>query len=330
MLKPAAMMSNSCVACSRCDWSSIRPIVGSMGNRARSRPRGVSWRRSSSAPNSWSSAKPCEMGALDFRLGKRRAGVEILLGIQPDANAGFDTTGAAFALVGAALRDGFHGQPPGAGARAVAADAGEARVDDVADAGNGERSFGDVRGDDNFAPGGTGKDALLIAGTEATKERDHFRLAAEAAFELVARLADVAFARHEDEHVAGIRFAENAPGRLHGGIDEADVAALFRGGVERLVNDLDGIEAPGDLDDRRVIEVARERLRVDRGGSDDELEILAAREQALQVTEEKIDVERALVGFIENEGVVLGEHRVALRLGEQDAVGHQLDVGVRV
>ena len=34
--------------------------------------------------------------------------------------------------------------------------------------------------------------------------------------------------------------------------------------------------------------------RVDGGGSDDELQILAAREQALQVTEEKVDVERAL------------------------------------
>src|SRR6185369_677313 len=113
-----------------------------------------------------------EIGALDFRLGERRAGVEIFLGIQPDADAGFDTTGAAFALVGAALRNRFHGQPPGAGARVVAADAGESGVDDVANAGNGERGFGNVRGDDNFAPGRTGKDALLIARTEATKERD--------------------------------------------------------------------------------------------------------------------------------------------------------------
>ena len=174
-----------------------------------------------------------EIGALDFRLGERRAGVEILLGIQPDADAGFDATGAAFALVGAALRNGFHGQPPGAGARVVAADAGEAGVDDVADAGNGERGLGDVPSDDNFAPGRTGKYALLIAGTKAAKERDDFRLAVEAAFELVARLADVAFARHEDEHVAEIRFAEDALGRLHGGIDEADVAALFRRGVEQ-------------------------------------------------------------------------------------------------
>src|SRR6185503_8836388 len=102
------------------------------------------------------------------------------------------------------------------------------------------------------------------------------------------------------------------------GIDEAEVAALFRRGVERLVNDLDRIQAAGDLDDRRVIEVARERVRVDGGGGDDELEILAAREQALQVTEKKVDVERALVGFVEKEGVVLGERRVALRLGKQD------------
>ena len=53
--------------------------------------------------------------------------------------------------------------------------------------------------------GGGREDALLIARAEPAEQRDDFRLAAEAAFELVARLADVPFARHEDQHVAGAR-----------------------------------------------------------------------------------------------------------------------------
>src|SRR6266404_5609863 len=76
-----------------------------------------------------------KIGPLDFWLSERRARVEILLGIEPNADARLDATGPAFALVGAALRDGFHGQPAGAGARVVAADAGQSCVNDVTDAG---------------------------------------------------------------------------------------------------------------------------------------------------------------------------------------------------
>ena len=33
------------------------------------------------------------------------------------------------------------------------------------------------------------------------------------------------------------------------------------------------------------------------------------------------------MGFIDDQGVVLTQHRVALNLSEQDAVGHHLDQG---
>jgi hypothetical protein len=38
-----------------------------------------------------------------------------------------------------------------------------------------------------------------------------------------------------------------------------------------------------------------------------------------------IDVERAFVSFVDDDGVVVGERAVVLCLGEQDAVGHELD-----
>ena len=91
-----------------------------------------------------------EIGALDFRLGECGASVEIFLGIEPDADAVLHATGAAFALVGAALGDGLDGQTR-ARARVVTTDAREAGVNHVADAGNRERSFGDVRRDDDLA-----------------------------------------------------------------------------------------------------------------------------------------------------------------------------------
>ena len=51
--------------------------------------------------------------------------------------------------------------------------------------------------------------------------------------------------------------------------------------------------------------------------------------RVLQVAQDEIDVEAALVGLVHDERVVGGEHPVAGRLGQQDAVGHDLDVGLR-
>ena len=50
-----------------------------------------------------------------------------------------------------------------------------------------------------------------------------------------------------------------------------------------------------------------------------------ARQQLAQIPEQEVDVEAALVGLVEDEGVVAQQASVALDLGEQDAVGHQLD-----
>ena len=60
-------------------------------------------------------------------------------------------------------------------------------------------------------------------------------------------------------------------------------------GDERAVPDLDRVGAAGDLDDGGVVEVLRERLRVDRRARDDELEVGATGEQPLQVPEQEVD-----------------------------------------
>src|SRR5205823_618962 len=51
--------------------------------------------------------------------------------------------------------------------------------------------------------------------------------------------------------------------------------------------------------------------------------------QPLRIAEQEIDVEAPLVCLVEDEGVVFAQLPVALRLGEEDAVGHQLDRGAR-
>ena len=68
-----------------------------------------------------------------------------------------------------------------------------------------------------------------------------------------------------------------------------------------------------------------EALRVDGGGGDDHLQVRAAGQQTLQVTEDEVDVEAALVCLVDDQRVVAQQPTVALQLGQQDAVGHQLD-----
>ena len=92
-----------------------------------------------------------EICALDFWLCERGARVEILLRIEADADAVLHATGATFALVRAALRNGVNGQALGARALIVATDARKPGINYIADAGNGERGFRDVRRDDNLS-----------------------------------------------------------------------------------------------------------------------------------------------------------------------------------
>ena len=53
------------------------------------------------------------------------------------------------------------------------------------------------------------------------------------------------------------------------------------------------------------------------------------RQQPLEIPEQEIDVEDALVRLVDDDRVVGLEQAIALRLGEQYAVGHELDVGLR-
>ena len=97
----------------------------------------------------------------------------------------------------------------------------------------------------------------------------------------------------------------------------------------RAVADLHGVGAPRHLDDRRTVEVAAELVGVDRRRGDDDLEVGPARQDALEVAEQEVDVEAALVRLVDDDRVVAAQQTVAADLGEQQAVGHQADPGVR-
>ena len=91
---------------------------------------------------------------------------------------------------------------PAGGIKAL--NAGEAGIYDVAHAGNGQRGFGDVGGDDDLAPGGIGAhDLVLLLGGQVAVERQERDPRAGVAAAGLHGTADLVGAGHENEHVAG-------------------------------------------------------------------------------------------------------------------------------
>ena len=74
--------------------------------------------------------------------------------------------------------------------------------------------------------------------------------------------------------------------------------------------------------------MACETLRVDGRGGDDDLQIGALRQDALEVAEDEVNVQAAFVRLVNDEGGVAAQQLVVLDFGEQNAVGHELDSAV--
>ncbi len=137
--------------------------------------------------------------------------------------------------------------------------------------------------------------------------------------ERVGGVADLALAGQEDEHVAGPLGADLVDG---------DTERLDRVGVGVVVGSvahLDRVRATGHLEHRGAAEVRGEPIRVDGRRRDHHLQVGSAGKQSPQVAEDEVDGEAALVRLVDDDRVVAEQQRVALDLGHQQAVGHQLD-----
>ena len=261
-----------------------------------------------------------EVGAQDFRLGVGGALRVVFFAVEADADAGGDAAATPGTLVGGGLRDGLYRQALRFGAQRVAADARGAGVDDRLDARHGERGFGDVGGKDDAARRLRAEHRLLVGEREAAEERQHVGVAQLFAAQAVGGFADVAFARQEDEDVVAPVLVEFG----NGTDDGVRSVFVFAG---RTVADFHRIGAPADVQHRRATEVRGEFFRVDGRRGDDDFEVGTARGEAVQVAEKEVDVEAALVRFIDDDDFVLREERVGERFGEEHPVGHQLDDG---
>ncbi len=124
----------------------------------------------------------------------------------------------------------------------------------------------------------------------------------------------------------GFDFIQRCENALVDGQVVLDAVAVLVGlGGQRPVPGFHRIGTAGDFDDRGIIEMFREALKVDGRRSNDDFQIRPARQQRLEEAQQEVDVQRALVGLVDDDGVVLLQESIVLGLGQQDAVGHQLD-----
>ena len=174
---------------------------------------------------------------------------------------------------------------------------------------------------------------MLLGGGQPAEQRKHLRGGQVQGAECLRSVADLALPgeEHEDVLAAAVtpRLGPELLDRLDDPGDLVDRLRSLLLALQRAVADLDRVGATGDLDDGhrppRRREVVGEPLRVDRRRGDDHLEVRAARQEALEVAEEEVDVEAPLVGLVDDDRVVAPQVAVPLELGEQDAVGHHLD-----
>ena len=172
---------------------------------------------------------------------------------------------------------------------------------------------------------------MLLARTQSSEKRNHLGLRAQSTFDQIRTFPNIPLTRQENEHIPDTRLEEEALTLTGSRIDEIGVGrirrSLFTPG--RAVLHIHRKGAPGHLNDGRIVERLGESHRIDGGRGNDHLQVRALSQKVLQVPQQEIDVQRALMGFIDDDGFVFGKGRIPLHLGQKHAIGHQLNDRVR-
>ena len=148
-----------------------------------------------------------EVGAQDLGFGELGPLGEVVLGVQTDAHTWRDTTAPTRALVGRRLRHRLDRQPLHLEPLAVPRDASGAGVDDVADAGHGDRRLGHVGRQHDATPSVRLEDAVLLGRRQSRVERQDLELSrldlgTSFAADRVGDVVDLALTAQEHEDVA--------------------------------------------------------------------------------------------------------------------------------
>ena len=201
-----------------------------------------------------------EVAALDLRRIAFLAALVADGGPQAMTSARRGASCTAFALIRTGPADRLQQQRADAALRIVTGHPGDAAVNDMADAVDGDAGLRDVGGDDHFAQRVRSKRAVLFLRFQFAMQRDAgHALPRSQPAQGIQRAIDLAAPRHEDEDVAGRLVMEDALDglrRLHR--DRSLVGEL-------QIAHFHGITLPLGNEDRTLIQIRRHRLRIQRG-----------------------------------------------------------------
>ncbi len=99
--------------------------------------------------------------------------------------------------------------------------------------------------------------------------------------------------------------------------------------LARQIFDRNGETATLHIEHRRTGKMFCEARGLESRGRNNDAQVWTPGKNPTQITQQEIHVQAALMGLIDNQGVVGSQQRVAGDLRQQDAVGHQLDASAR-
>ena len=273
-----------------------------------------------------------EVGAQDFRIGVFRTVDKIRLIVQPEADTRCHPAATTGPLIGTGLGYGFHRQTLDLRSHAVTADSGNPGINDVTNTRDRQRGLSHVRGEHNPSALVGLENPVLLGIAQPRVQRQHLGVPEVDMTQNLAQTPDLALSGQEYQNIAGwlllaalmlfnfIEGAQNAVG-------PALIPIVLIPG-QRPVTHVYRIGAATYLDHRGLVEELAESLDFDGGRGNDDLQVRTLGQELAQIAEQEIDVETALMGFIDDDRVVAVQKPVMLDLRQQDAVGHHLYPGL--
>ncbi len=245
---------------------------------------------------------------------------------QPVADARFDPARAATPLLSRGSADLDRRQPGQAAGRFEAGHARQAAVDHHAHPLDGQAGLGHGGRQNHLAAARRGglDGAVLLGLVERAIEGDDIdRRITHSLVQALDGAVNLALPRQKGQDRAGLFVQGLNHGLGHGLLEPFDRVAAQIAGLDR--------EHPSlGLDHWRAVEQARHPRDVERRRHDQQTQIVAQhRLTVARQRQTQIGVQTALVEFIEQDGADALQARVVENHPREDALGHDLDSGVR-
>ena len=121
---------------------------------------------------------------------------------------------------------------------------------------------------------------------------------------------DLPLPAHKDKDIPGA-----FPSQFMNGIQNALSQVTIRIILfphDRTITDFHRIGTSGDFNNRCITKMTGKPLRINGRGGDNHFQIRTFWQQLAQIAEDKIDIQTAFVGFIDDNGVILQQQLVLL------------------